>query len=264
MPFDSFNLFPLLPIEIRLLIWIMTFPEGRRIEPWMWDRPRHPSFLLLFPHHRPSHSGPGFNLAKTDPVALWVNRESREEVFKHYAAREPAHLQHLERRYNVRWPAHINFSKDTFSFGWNCTGRSIRPCDFLTKTDMDSIAHLELNSLFDAPVGNGLNFLLNQHLSLYSNLQDIFVNVRCSSIEGDEWGFWQEGPNYMETGSISRDLREAQGIGEALLERFDIQCRGEGRAWKRPLLILKATLNYVEGPIEEVMQLVDDFRSAAG
>lgn len=152
--FDSFNLFPLLPIEIRLLIWIMTFPEGRCIEPWTWDWLGHPSFLWLFPHHRPSHSGPGFNLAKTDPVALWVNRESREEVFKHYATRERAHLQHLERRYNVRWPAHIDFSKDTFSFGWNCTGRSIRPCDFLTKTDMDSIAHLELNSLFDVHVSN--------------------------------------------------------------------------------------------------------------
>lgn len=68
----------------------------------------------------------------------------------------------------------------------------------------------------------------------------------------------------METGSISRDLREAQRIGEALLEQFDVQCRGEGRAWKRPLLILKATLNYVERPIEKVLQLVDDFRSAAG
>jgi hypothetical protein len=263
MPFDSFNLFPLLPIEIPILIWIMTFPEGRRIEPWMWDRPGHPSFLWLFPHHRPSHSGPGFNLAKTDLVALWVNRESREEAFKHYAAREPAHIQHLESRYNVRWPAHIDFSKDTFSFGWKMSGLSIRPCDFLTKTDMDSIAHLELNSLFDPPVGNTLNFLLNQYLSLYSNLQNIFVHLRCSSIEGDEWGFWHDGPNYMETGSISRNLREAQRIGDALLEQFDTQCRDEGRAWKRPLLILKASLRHERRPIKEVMQFMENFRSCA-
>lgn len=39
MPFDSFNLFPLLLIEIRILIWIMTFPEGRRIGPWTWASP---------------------------------------------------------------------------------------------------------------------------------------------------------------------------------------------------------------------------------
>lgn len=121
----------------------------------MWDT-RNP----------PSYSSPGFNLAKTDPVPLWVNRESREEVFKHYTARELAHLQYLERRYNATWPAHIDFSKDTFSFGLNSGDLSIRPCDFLTKTDMDNIAHLELNSLFDPLVRDTLNYLLNPHLSL--------------------------------------------------------------------------------------------------
>lgn len=67
----------------------------------------------------------------------------------------------------------------------------------------------------------------------------------------------------METGLISMGLREAQRIGEALLEHFDTQCQAEGRAWKWPLLILKATLNYVERPIEEVVQLVAYFRPAA-
>jgi hypothetical protein len=45
MPFDSFNLFPLLPIEIRILIWIMTFPKGRRIGPWTWAPSSNPRSL---------------------------------------------------------------------------------------------------------------------------------------------------------------------------------------------------------------------------
>lgn len=147
---------------------------------------------------------------------------------------------------------------------WERSDLSITPSGFLAKTNVDSVAQLELSSLFNAPIGENLKLVIYKHLSLFSNLQDIFVHIRCSSIEGDEWRFWHDGPDYIETSSISRDLGEAQRAGEALLEQFDAQCREEGRAWKRPLLILKATLNHVERPIEEVMQLVDHFRSAAG
>ncbi len=108
MPFDSFDLFPLLPIEIRLLIWIMTFPQGRRFEPWKWEYPAPPGCMRLYAKP-PPQSGPGFNFANTDPVALWVNQESREEIFKHYTAREPLHRKRLGCMYNVRWPAHIDF-----------------------------------------------------------------------------------------------------------------------------------------------------------
>jgi hypothetical protein len=161
---------------------------------------------------------------RTDPVALWVNQESREEVFKHYTTREPLHLKRLERMYNVRWPAHIDFSRVIISFGWNHAALYIQPCDFSSKTEMDNITHLELRSPFDIPIGNSLTFRLNQHLSLYSNLQNIFFHVDCSAIEGDKWIIRHLHPEPEETGSIPRDLKEARRIGEALLEKFDTRC----------------------------------------
>jgi hypothetical protein len=261
MPFDSFGLFPLLPIEIRVLIWIMTFPEGRRFEPWKWE-------CMQYFFKQPPFSGPGFNLANTDPVALWVNQESREEVFKHYTTREPLHLKRLERMYNIRWPAHIDFSRDIISFGWNRACLSIGPCNFLSKTEMDNTAHMELSSPFDIPFGisltTSLTRRLNEQISLYSNLQDIFIHVECSAIKGDTWVIWHHDPDYEETGSISRDLKEARRMGEALLEQFDTQCRDERRAWKRPLLFLKASLRLERPPVKEVMQLMEDFRHSAG
>ncbi len=86
-----------------------------------WDGPVVPGFVTL--HRRPPFSGSGFNHEKSDYVALWFNRGSRHEVLKHYTAREPAQLKYFERMYNFRWPAHIDFARDTISFGGRWVGR---------------------------------------------------------------------------------------------------------------------------------------------
>ncbi len=93
-----FHLFPLLQTEIRLQIWIMTFPESRR---FIQTIRRHSVFQ---------------NRARTDPTALRVNRESREAALFYYSARDLARLKHHEARYNIRYPAYINFTKDVISF----------------------------------------------------------------------------------------------------------------------------------------------------
>jgi 2EXR family len=93
-----FHLFPLLPTEIRLQIWIMTLPDSRRfIQPASGRRVVQ-------------------NWASTDPIALRVNRESRETALGYYSARDLALLKRHEATYNIRNPAYINFTKDVISF----------------------------------------------------------------------------------------------------------------------------------------------------
>jgi len=111
-----FHLFPLLPIEIRFQIWILTFPESQRISPVRLStnidiaiqRPRHPSIART----GVVSSSP----ADTSPKALWINEESRHLALKYYPPRDLARLKRLESRDNIRYPLYINFAKDTICF----------------------------------------------------------------------------------------------------------------------------------------------------
>jgi hypothetical protein len=96
-----------------------------------------------------------FNWANTDPVALWVNHESRELALKYYPARDAALLKHLEERDNVRYPAHIDFANDIILFPnesqfGEFVGHIRReiddeaPCAFLSRWELASVTHLEL------------------------------------------------------------------------------------------------------------------------
>jgi hypothetical protein len=220
---------------------------------------------MIMSRRRPlRRSGPSFNHAKTDPIALWINQESRHEALKHYIVREPELLKRHEELYNVRLPAHIDFTRDTVSFGGKRVEISEASCLFLSRSEMDKVAHLEWTTYFTAPMGENITQTLNHCIPLYPNLEDIFVHIKCNSIEGDQWQIWHSGPDYTETGSVAIDLQEARRVGEEVLEQFEKQRREEGRLWKRPLLVLVPSTKYYssELPIKEVRQLVGDFRCA--
>jgi hypothetical protein len=67
--FESFTLFPKLPVEVRLKIWRLSFPNNRKLE-------LH--FVIINP----------FDIllaaVSTNPAALYVNQESREETLRFY------------------------------------------------------------------------------------------------------------------------------------------------------------------------------------
>ena len=231
-------------------------PGGRRIEPYDGDRP-----LGLFStrSRRHPYKGPGFNDAENGPVGLWVNRESRHEVLKHYIAREPAHLEYLKKRDMVRYAAHIDFAKDTISF----CGRSLQTPDrFLLKIEMEKVAHLELTITFGGPIKDSITETLNKWIPLFPNVEDIFLHAQAGVIDGDEW-LWYDLPP--ETGSVSAELKEAREVGEAILKGFERQSQEEGRSWKMPLLVIEPATQPTSfsRPIEEVRRLVEEFRSAA-
>jgi hypothetical protein len=103
---------------------------------------------MIMSRRRPlRRSGPSFNHAKTDPIALWINQESRHEALKHYIVREPELLKRHEELYNVRLPAHIDFTRDTVSFGGKRVEISEASCRFLSRSEMDKVAHLEWTTI---------------------------------------------------------------------------------------------------------------------
>ncbi|KAE9365022.1 hypothetical protein N431DRAFT_95215 [Stipitochalara longipes BDJ] len=264
MSLDSFPLFPLLPTEIRLQIWKLTFPKPRRIEPWTYPGPAT-GYVRMFTRSRSrvDYRGPGFSCAKTDPVALWVNRESRHEVLKHYTPRDYKHLKYLMRRDNVRYEAYIDFARETIAFGGRQHDVIDETCDFLSKSEKEKVVHLEINGWF-LSLDTSIATTLNNRIPLFPNLEDIFVHVKCNHIEGDEWVHWLD-DDISESGSVSTDLKEAQRIGEELLKAYEIERREAGSSWKIPLLVLKPSPDseIPRCPVEEVRRLVDEARSAA-
>jgi hypothetical protein len=260
-----FHLFPLLPTEIRLQIWTAAFPESRRIRPV-----RRPNILA---NGRPSafRRNKHFNWANTDPVALWVNHESRELALKYYPARDAALLKHLEERDNVRYPAHIDFANDIILFPneslfGEFVGR-IRgeiddeaPCAFLSRRELASVTHLELRFSYDdlLEMENILTYFLNESISLFSNVQDIFVDITFGGTAG---GIWEENVETEETApilhSISAEIHEARDLGKGILDRFQTRVQGEGGSWKMPLLDIVPERGL--GMIDELRELVEDF-----
>ncbi|KAF8863003.1 hypothetical protein BDZ45DRAFT_738682 [Acephala macrosclerotiorum] len=109
-PLDVFERFSNLPIEIRLRIWRLSFPEGRN----MWLDIGHNTerfFEDWYKHH----------LQRPFPIALYINQESRSETLRHYVIlyqSEGSPL--LEQTYGSRpykkggkRPMCISFTRDT-------------------------------------------------------------------------------------------------------------------------------------------------------
>lgn len=212
-----------------------------------------------------------FNWANTDPVALWVNHESREFALKYYPARDAALLKHLEERDNVRYPAHINFANDIILFPneslfGEFVSQSRReiddegPCAFLSRRELASVAHLELRFPYDdvLEIEDILTYFLNESISLFSNVQDIFVDITFWGSDGDiseEEVETEEAPPILH--SISPEIREAQDLGKRILEQFQTRVQGEGGSWKMPFLDIVPGRGL--SMIDELRKLVEDF-----
>ena len=131
----EFTLFPLVPVELRLKIWAMTFKK------------EHVDLDIqnCWANH---HIGPGMHIISRPrfPVALHVNQESRTETKRHYCIISPSKLR-LTRLSTP--PTCINLSLDSGFFDFQLvtnTKYAMAYKNWLTKLNSASrggLAHLQ-------------------------------------------------------------------------------------------------------------------------
>ncbi|KAE9370206.1 hypothetical protein N431DRAFT_442067 [Stipitochalara longipes BDJ] len=112
----AFELFPKLPIELRLRIWTMTFKK-QHVE--LDIRTLQHDYVDLFILEHLTSQGPNF------PVALHVNRESRVETLRHYTIICTSATHRMTRA--TPPPICINLSLDLGSF---CVDNIAKPKNF--------------------------------------------------------------------------------------------------------------------------------------
>jgi hypothetical protein len=95
---SEFTLFPKLPIEVRLMIWGLSFPNTTHFATTCWAMP---SYALGVP----------FSLRRHSPSTSRVNIESREETLKHY------HVVKLSAEHSCKlWWHETLAGKQTFTY----------------------------------------------------------------------------------------------------------------------------------------------------
>jgi hypothetical protein len=229
-----FHLFPLLPTEIRLQIWIMTLPDSRRFIQTTRRR------LVVQ------------NWASTDPTALQVNRESRETALCYYSARDFARLRHHEARYNIRYPAHINFTKDVISFldPWDYEafhGHAKLGDTSISDQEMYCVKRVELIVCIPSKAGflryldslqelkDAISFFLNR-IHIFPNIRFIYIGIHFQRI-----GYEIEEELDRQSGlppvvpPISGAIEEARDVGRKALETLEEQDKLGGK----PVLVMK-------------------------
>jgi hypothetical protein len=226
-----FHLFPLLPTEIRLQIWIMSLPDGRRFIQTTRRR------LIVQ------------NWASTDPLALRVNRESRGTALGHYRARDFARLKRHEARYNIRYPAYINFTKDTISFldPWDYEAfhsHAKLELNSISGQEMHCVKRVELIVCIPSKAGflryldslqelkDTISFFLDK-IHIFPNIRFIFIGIHFQRI-----GYEIEEELARQSGlppavpPISGAIEEARDVGRRALETLEEQDKlGESQCW---------------------------------
>ncbi len=131
----EFTVFPLVPVELRLKIWAMTFKK------------EHVDLDIqnCWPNY---NIGPGMHIIPRSrfPVALHVNQESRTETMHHYCIISPSKLR-LTRASNP--PTCVNLSLDSGSFDFQLITNHKYAMAYknwltkLTSASREGLAHLQ-------------------------------------------------------------------------------------------------------------------------
>jgi hypothetical protein len=123
MALQVFHLFPKLPAELRLKVWYHTLPGPRELKP-KWTSQRNPHSMRLYQQFQ-QLSGSPVSQERTggpqvaDPIALRINRESRDLALTYY-----------ERRSGTLEPGegyYIDFKIDSLHFNISFHPRQIFP-----------------------------------------------------------------------------------------------------------------------------------------
>jgi len=104
---EEFPRFQEFPVEIRLKIWLLTFPEPRKV------------YLGVYEYYssRPdAYDGEWWDYHRKNhplPVALWINAESRAETLRHYCVFYPEEFFPASHKKHFK-PLCFNPSEDSF------------------------------------------------------------------------------------------------------------------------------------------------------
>jgi hypothetical protein len=247
-------------MEIRLKIWTMTFPESRRIIPVsrriiiadesdlvvsreaLNSNPRFGPIArrLSIPLTEDKH----LNWANTDPVALWINRESRELALKHYPARDLGRLERLEARDNTRHPAHINFSKDVITFPCSYEYEDFLrhaelelhddgvPRSFISSEEWPCVTRVQVTTFILTKSGfvrypdtmrrvkSDMKRFLDQ-IHIFSNVRHIFIGILFEVYDTTAWDdAVQHTVALPSSPSISAAMQDLRDVGQVWFERL--------------------------------------------
>jgi hypothetical protein len=190
----TFHPFPKLPIELRRMIWKVTFPGPRRIAPELTQR--------LCEAFRFNGSGAIYDL-----IAVKVCRESRALALESH-------------EYHASLGGYVNFKLDTFYFGMQQFHKFQRidvraPCDRMEKV---------IWGYTTLPFQASLHFmmLVNSGLRKFTNIKDLKLEL---------WPHYKAGQSG-QTGYDSLDVW--QGMADSTLDRFAAKEVIRGYAWIRP------------------------------
>jgi hypothetical protein len=235
MALDSFHQFPKIPIEIRLQIWTLSLPGPQKHGPLL-------NSSIAAKQFQPE-----------DPVALKVNRESRQVALRYYSKRDPRNLERWRERDRFPYSSYIDFAIDkvilpeahvrfwltnTRSFERNgtyfrCqTAADIREEDlgsrFFSMAEMGKIANMEIWSPDFDHVNRDLLKWLEDWLPVLASLKDLSFKFLLN-YGGDVHTSW----NGIST-PVKEKLDEANSVVREFMESFKAQKAVEGIGWDMP------------------------------
>ncbi|PVH74842.1 hypothetical protein DL98DRAFT_537093 [Cadophora sp. DSE1049] len=161
---DTFTCFSRLPVEIRLVIWRLTFPRGRHVN---FDREINSSFYHWWGSDADTSRNLGIETHCPLPTVFYVNQESRQESLKHYMV-----MPRVSATYP---PEFIGFSSKT--------PRTVtfRPLFFCPAVDT---AFITMSTLNDRKSTNWLTEVRNQSLKLFDSIG--CLEIRDWSMDANE------------------------------------------------------------------------------
>jgi len=158
--FESFTLFPKLPIEVRLKIWRLAFPTNRKLELHFVTINQFDILLAA---------------VSSNPVTLYVNQESREETLRFYE--EAFHG-------NGDGTIYLNPDSDTVLFTsapkkiWNKKKKLTVPkYGYLYRDTLDRVERLEIDNPSHMEGGLLLKGIREQPLYQDVLFNDLFDNA---------------------------------------------------------------------------------------
>jgi hypothetical protein len=217
-----FHLFPDLPPEIRLQIWEATLPGPRPVGP-------------LIPEPRLSmrkRRGP----YQDDPVALKVNKESREIALLNYTRRDPSHLKFWEIRDDVKYCSYVDFKVDiAFFYDFDLWGLPPGPyddagCQFFSEVEMGRMERLWVVHDGAVNLGRDLARWFDTWLKRLLGLKEMVIEVRglkkCRGIAAPGGAFQ----------TVEEALQNVKDMGVERLLRFQEELGEKGVKWEMPVL----------------------------
>ena len=182
-----------------------------------------------------------------DPVALKINKESREVALRHYARRNPSHLSFWEIRDDVKYCSYIDFKVDIAFFydfdlwDWRLTLDDDLGCQFFSEAEMGRIETLWV--VHDGVVNLGQDFArwLDAWLSKFLSLKGLFVEVRglkkCRGIVAPGGAFQ----------TVEEALQDVREMGVERLYVFQEKLGEMGVKWEIPILKVENGENIIFG-----------------